>query len=146
MPRGNRDNLGKILPNTPIASHNQPSLFFGGYNQEEPLGQQLYIFEEPIGEEEEEEENIPPKPMAENRNARGNGERIEGTFPIQESNGDTKMKNIIPSSLLHFHGLCTEDLDTFLFDFVVICRTYDYAKDEKKLRLFPSTLKDATLC
>jgi hypothetical protein len=26
-------------------------------------------------------------------------------FPIHESNGDTKMKNISPSSLPHFHGL-----------------------------------------
>lgn len=83
--------------------------------------------------------------MAKNRNARGNGERIEGTFPIRETNGDTKMKNISPSTLPHFHGLTTEDPDTFLFEFVVIYRTYDYAKDEQKLKLFPSTLKDASL-
>ena len=83
--------------------------------------------------------------MAEDRNARGNGERIEGTFPIRETNGDSKMKNISPSDLPHFHGLTTEDLDTFLFEFVVICRTYDYAEDEQKLKLFPSTLKDVAL-
>jgi len=59
--------------------------------------------------------------MAENRNARGNGERIEGTFPIWETNVDTKMKNISPSTLPHFHGLTTEDPDSFLFKFVVIC-------------------------
>jgi hypothetical protein len=69
MPRRNRDNSGKFLPNTPTASHSQPSLFFGGCDQEEPLGEQPDIFEEPIGEEEE--ENIPLEPMAENRNARG---------------------------------------------------------------------------
>ena len=57
MSRRSRDNLGKFLPNTPTASHNQPSLFFGGRN-EEPLGEHPYIFEEPIGIEEE--ENIPP--------------------------------------------------------------------------------------
>jgi len=85
------------------------------------------------------------EPIAENRNARGNGERIGGTFPIRETNGDTKMKNISPSSLPHFHGLTTEDRDTFLSDFVVICQTYDYAEDRQKLKLFPSTLKDATL-
>ncbi len=84
--------------------------------------------------------------MAENRNARGNGEIIEGTFPIQETNGDTKMNNISPSALPHFHGLTTEDPNTFLFQFIVICQTYDYAEDEQKLKLFPSTLKDATLC
>ena len=50
MPRRNRDNSGKILPNTPTTSHNQPSLFFDGCDQEEPLGGQQEIFEEPIGE------------------------------------------------------------------------------------------------
>ena len=83
--------------------------------------------------------------MAKNRNAKGNGERIEGIFAIRETNGDTKMKNISPSALPHFHGMNTEDLDTFLFEFAIICRTYDHAKDEKKLKLFPSTLKDAKL-
>ena len=83
--------------------------------------------------------------MVENKNARGNGERIEGTFPIQETNGETKMKNISPSTLPHFHGLTKKDLDTFLFKFVAIYQTYDYAEDEKKLKLFRSTLKDATL-
>jgi len=55
------------------------------------------------------------------------------------------MKNISPSALPHFHGLTTEDLDTFLFNFAVIYRTYDNAEDKKKLKLFPSTLKDTTL-
>ena len=83
--------------------------------------------------------------MDENRNDRGNRERIEGAFPIKETNGDTKMKNISPSALPHFHGLTIEYLNTFLFEFVFICRTYDYTNDEKNLKLFPSTLKDATL-
>jgi len=83
--------------------------------------------------------------MAENQNDIGNRERIESAFPIRETNGDTKMKNISPSALPHFHGLTTEDTDTFLFEFVVICRTYDYTDDEKMLKLFPSTLKDAKL-
>ena len=55
------------------------------------------------------------------------------------------MKNISPSSLPHFHGLTIEDTDTFLFEFSVIYWTYDYAEDEQKLKLFPSTLKDAAL-
>ena len=55
------------------------------------------------------------------------------------------MKNISPSTLPHFHGLTTEHPDTFLFEFVVLCRTYDYAEDEQKLKLFPSTLKGAAL-
>jgi len=72
-------------------------------------------------------------------------DRIEGAFPIWGINGDTKMKNISPSALPHFHGLTIEDHDTFLFEIVVLCRTYDYAKDEKKLKLFPSTLNDVAL-
>ena len=83
--------------------------------------------------------------MAENRNGRDDDERIEGTFPIRETNGDMKMKNISPSTLPHFHGLTTEDTDTFLFEFVVLYRTYDYAEEEQKLKLFPSTLRDAAL-
>lgn len=140
MPHRNRDNSGKFFPNTRTTSHSQPSLFFIGCDQEEPLGEKQDIFEEHIGEEEE--ENIPLEPMAENINARGNGERIEGTFSIQETNGDTKMKNISPSTIPRFNGLTIEDIDTFFFKFVVICRIYDYAEDEQKLKLFPSTLKD----
>jgi len=59
--------------------------------------------------------------MSENKNARGNGERIEGTFPIRETNGDTKNNNISPSTLPHYPSLITEDIDTFLFEFSVIC-------------------------
>jgi hypothetical protein len=57
-------------------------------------------------------------------------------FPIRETNGETKMKNINPSSLPHFHGLISEDPNTFLFEFEVVCRTYDYASDDKNLKLF----------
>jgi len=71
MPCRNRDNLGKFFPNTPTSSNNQPSIFFGGYQLEEPLGEKPDIFEEPTGEEEK-GEPIPTKPMAENRNDRGN--------------------------------------------------------------------------
>ena len=62
-------------------------------------------------------------------------ERVEGAFPIRETNRDTKMKNISPSALPHFHGLTTEDPDTFLFEFDVICQTYDYIDDEKKIKI-----------
>lgn len=81
--------------------------------------------------------------MAKNGNEAENGN--EGDFPIRETNGDTRMKNISPSALPHFHRLTSEDPDAFLFDFVVISRTYDYAYDDQKLNLFPSTLKDAAL-
>lgn len=56
--------------------------------------------------------------MAKNKN--------EEVFPIRETNGDVTMKNISPTSLPHFHGLTYEDPDTFMFDFMVVYRTYDY--------------------
>jgi len=118
MSHRNRDNLGKFLPNTPTTSKNQPSLFFRGCELEDPLGEQPNIFEEPIREEEE--EHIPTNIMSENRNERGDRERIEGAFLIKETNGDSKMKNVSPSALPHFHGLTSKDLDTFLFKFTVI--------------------------
>jgi len=65
MPCRNRDNLGKFLPNTPTTSNSQPSLFFDGYELEEPLGEKPNIFEEPLAEEEE-EEPIPIEPMDKN--------------------------------------------------------------------------------
>ena len=55
------------------------------------------------------------------------------------------MKNISPSVLPNFHGLRNEDPETFLFEFEVLCRTYDYLEDSQKLKLFPSTLKGAAL-
>jgi len=50
MPRRNRDTLVKFLQNTPTTSNNQPSLFFGACELEDPLGEQPKIFEEPIGD------------------------------------------------------------------------------------------------
>jgi hypothetical protein len=66
-------------------------------------------------------------------------------FPIWETSGETKMKTINPSILPHFHGLVSKYPDTFMLEFVVICRTYDSTTDEQKLKLFSSTLKDSTL-
>ena len=143
MPRRNRDNIRKFLPNTPTTSLSHPSLFFGGSDPEEPIGEPPEIYEDPITEEEQ--ENIPCETMVDNRNGRDDDERIEGTFPIRETNGDMKMKNISPLALPHFHGLTTEDPDTFLFEFVVLFQTYDYTEDEQKLKLFPFTFKDAAL-
>ena len=55
------------------------------------------------------------------------------------------MKNINPGTLPNFHGLIIEDSNTFLFEFEVICKTYNYLLDAQKLKVFPSTLKDSTL-
>jgi len=84
--------------------------------------------------------------MTKNRNEKGDRERVKGDFPIKEINGNGKMKNISPSSLPHFHGMTSEDPNTFFFEFDVIYRTYHSTYDDQKLKLFPSTLKDAVLC
>ena len=55
------------------------------------------------------------------------------------------MKNIPASSLPTFYGKSTEDPDTFLFEFDILCRSYNYLHDAQKLKLFPATLKDSAL-
>jgi hypothetical protein len=55
------------------------------------------------------------------------------------------MKNIPLSDLPNFHGLSTEDLDEFLFEFDILCRIYDYTTTAQKLKLFLATLKGNAL-
>ena len=66
-------------------------------------------------------------------------------FPIVDPDTVVQMKNIPPSALPHFHGKVHEDPDSFLFEFDILCRSYDYSTDAQKLRLFPVTLKDSAL-
>ena len=86
IPHKKRDYLRKFLPNNPTTSNIQSYLFFGSCKLEDPLGKQLEIFEELTGGEEE-GEPIPTDLIVENRNDRGDRERIEGAFPIRETNG-----------------------------------------------------------
>ena len=58
---------------------------------------------------------------------------------------DVTMKNIPPSSLPTFYGKSNEDPDTFMFEFDILCRIYNYLQDAHKLKLFPATLKDSAL-
>ena len=46
MPRRNKD-YGKFLPNNPTTSQSHPSLFFGGSDPEEPIGEPPEIYEDP---------------------------------------------------------------------------------------------------
>ena len=55
------------------------------------------------------------------------------------------MKNILAAALPKFYGLITEDPETFLFEFDILCRSYDYKTNSHKLKFFPSTLKEASL-
>jgi len=47
------------------------------------------------------------------------------------------MKNISAFVPPDFHGLKSEDPETFLFEFEVLCRTYDYLENSQKIKLFP---------
>lgn len=66
-------------------------------------------------------------------------------FPIGDIKGEAPMKNIPLSSLPFLQGMTVEDLITFLFEFDVLCRSYDYVSDAQKLKLFHATLKGAAL-
>ena len=66
-------------------------------------------------------------------------------FPIGNIIGDAPMKPIPLTTLPNFHGLSSEDPDTFLFEFDIVCRGYDYIVDAQKLKIFPATLKGTAL-
>ena len=57
-------------------------------------------------------------------------------FPIQDTDINVHMKKIPPSFIPKFHGLRSEDLETFLFEFEIVCRSYGYLLKTQKLRLF----------
>jgi len=74
-----------------------------------------------------------------------NHEQFTSGFPIMNSEENVQMKNISSLALPHFHGKVHEDLDSFLFEFDIFCRSYDYYFDAHKLKLFPTTLNDSAL-
>lgn len=76
---------------------------------------------------------------------RGRGNQDPFGFPILDEDTTLKMKNISPSILTNFHGKRNEYPEAFLFEFEVLCKSYDYLRDDKELKLFPATLKDSTL-
>jgi hypothetical protein len=127
-----RDRKGIFLPKTPTTKTGPSNL--------EISPETLEIF---LEREAREFENISEESQSSPRVMVSEEEIFE--FPIRESDGEAKMKNINPSALPHFHGLVSKDPDTFLFEFAVICRTYDYTTDEHKLKLFPSTLNNSAL-
>ena len=55
------------------------------------------------------------------------------------------MKNLPIATLPKFYGLAIEDPDTFLFEFDILCHSFDYNIDAHKLNLFPATLKELAL-
>ena len=82
------------------------------------------------------------------RNNKGEGEnQTEATFgfPILDTPLDVNMKIIPHSSLPTFYVKINEDLDTFLFEFDILCRSYNYLQYVHKIKLFLATLKYSTL-
>ena len=66
-------------------------------------------------------------------------------YPIEITPKNHPMKNIPLSALPNFHGLASEEPDEFLFEFDILCRSYDYISDTQKLKAFPATLKGKAL-
>ena len=50
-------------------------------------------------------------------------------FPILDISRNISMKNIPLSLLPTFRGMSTEDPDLFLFEFDILCRSYNYSDD-----------------
>jgi hypothetical protein len=75
------------------------------------------------------------------------GKKTKNTFgfPILDNTPNVNMKNIPLSALPTFYGKTSEDPDTFLFEFDILCGSYNYLQDAHKLKIFPSTLKDSAL-
>ena len=66
-------------------------------------------------------------------------------FPLPSLITNANLKNIPPTTLAKFYGLATEDPDTFLFEFDILFRSFDYNTNDHKLKLFPETLKESTV-
>lgn len=66
-------------------------------------------------------------------------------FPIPDQYQIPNLKNIPTSALPNFYGVVTKGPNTFLFEFDILCRSYDDTIDAHKLKLFPTTLKESTL-
>ena len=66
-------------------------------------------------------------------------------FPLPSLINNVNLKNMPAATLPKFYGLATKDPDTFLFEFDILCRSFDYNIDSHKLKLFPTTLKESAL-
>jgi hypothetical protein len=75
----------------------------------------------------------------------GNQTKTTFGFPILDTAPNVNMKNIPLSAPPTFYSKSSEDPDTFLFEFDIFCRSYNYSQDSQKLKLFPATLKDSAL-
>ena len=98
--------------------------------------EQLEIPNNPVVEPSLSGETSPPPyrlfgDMAEEEGNAANETETFG-FPILDIAKDIAMKNIPLSSLPHFHGMSTEYPESFLFEFDILCRSYNYTDNAKK--------------
>jgi hypothetical protein len=66
-------------------------------------------------------------------------------FPMLDFSRNISMKKIPLSLLPTFRGMPTEDPYLFVFEFDILCRSYNYSDDSQKRKLFPATLNDSAL-
>ena len=75
-------------------------------------------------------DNEPEDPEENDGNVNDDAEQeVTFRFPIFDSTEDVTMKNIPPSALPHFHSMSTEDPNSFLFEFDILCHSYNYVND-----------------
>ena len=113
--------------NTPTTSSIK---FFGGMEDQE-AHRRFFGGEEEEGQRQE----IPEQDQT----------KVTFGFPILDLTRDIPMKNIPPSTLPYFHGMTSKYPNSFLFEFDILCHSYNYIRDEQKLKLFPAILNDSAL-
>ena len=62
-------------------------------------------------------------------------------FPLPSLVTNANLKNIPPTALPKFYSLATKDPDTFLFEFDILCHSFDYNTNALTLKLFTTTFK-----
>lgn len=131
--RRTRDTYRRFLPNKPnpkdqLADHKFDPFDAYKINPFTILFQNLGLVEPPP------QEPLVEKPLEnpwaliiyeENMACQANNSQPTFDFPILNQNQLPNLKNIPSSTLPKFYGLVTEDPDTFLFEFDILCRSYD---------------------
>ena len=74
-----------------------------------------------------------------------NEEHVTFGFPIKIPTMNVQMKNSSSLVLPFFHRRVSHDPNALVFEFDILCHSYDCWNDAHKLKLFPSTLKHSTL-
>lgn len=73
------------------------------------------------------------------------GQTLMLEYPIFDRVANALMKAIPLQNIPTFHGMTTEYLNSFVFEFDFMCRRQEYTTDPQNLKLFPSTLNGAAL-